>query len=46
MMVVGDYYTKVHTYYPNKNHMQIVKEMDAAGQTDNDIKSLKYPFKK
>ena len=46
MMVVGDYYNKVHTYYPNKNHMQIVKEMDAAAQTDNDIKSLKYPFKK
>ena len=45
-MIVEDYYNRVHVYYPNKNHIQILKEMDVAGQTNNDIKLLKYPFKK
>ena len=45
-IVVDDFYNKVNEYYPNKNHEQILKELNDTWQIDNDIKDLKYPFRK
>lgn len=45
-IMVEDYYGKVYVYYPNKNHVKILKELNDTWQIDNDIKDLKYPFRK
>lgn len=45
-IMMEDFYNKVHIYYPNKNHEQILKELDDTWQINNDIKNLKYPFRK
>lgn len=45
-MTVKEYYDDVSGYYPNKNWTHIVQELDVLGQSDIDIKLLKYPFKK
>ena len=45
-IMVEDFYGKVYVYYPNKNHEQILKELNDTWQIDNDIKDLKYPFRK
>lgn len=45
-ITVGDYYTKVHEYYPNKNHDRILKELEKTWQIDDNIVDLRYPFKK
>lgn len=45
-MTVKEYYDDVSGYYPNKNWTHIVQELDALGQSNIDIKLLKYPFKK
>lgn len=45
-IMVEDYYGKVYIYYPNKNHVQILNELNNTWQIDNDMKDLKYPFKK
>jgi len=45
-MTVRSYYDSVSSYYPNKNSNAVVSELNASGQSYNDIKRLKYPFKK
>jgi hypothetical protein len=45
-MKVGDYYNRVVNYYPNKYSGEIMKDLDNLWLKDQDIKNLKYPFKK
>jgi hypothetical protein len=45
-MTVGEYYNSVNKYYPNKNHNQILNELERMWQLDNNMVNLKYPFKK
>lgn len=44
-MKIGDYYNSVINYYPNKHSAKIMKDLDKLWLKDQDIKSLKYPFK-
>jgi len=43
-MKVGDYYSDIVTYYPNKHSDNIKRELEILWIADKDIKSLKYPF--
>lgn len=45
-ITVGDYYSSVHGYYPNKNHERILSELDGTWQIDDNIVDLIYPFRK
>ena len=45
-MTIRDYYNSVHKYYPNKNHNQLLNELNKTWQLDNNMTTLKYPFKK
>ena len=44
-MKVGKFYDTVNGYYPNQNYNNIKSELDKRWLKDQDIKSLKYPFK-
>ncbi len=45
-ITVKEYYEDISGYYPNKNWMHITQELDESWQANNDMKNLKYPFKK
>ena len=45
-ITLKDYYTAVHKYYPNKNHAKILEELEKTWKFGEDIRNLKYPFKK
>lgn len=45
-ITLRDYYTAVHKYYPNKNHAKILEELEKTWKFDEDIRNVKYPFKK
>ena len=45
-ITLRDYYTAVHKYYPNKNHVKILEELENTWKFDEDVRYLKYPFKK
>lgn len=44
-ITVRNYYASVHKYYPNKNHDQVLNELNKTWQLDDNIIMLKYPFK-
>ena len=45
-MKVWDYYDDISSYYPNKYHINIKKQLNNLWLTNQDIKNLKYPFNK
>lgn len=45
-MTVRNYYNSVHKYYPNKNHNQLLNELNKTWQLDDNMIVLKYPFKR
>ena len=45
-ITLRDYYTAVHKYYPNKHHVKILEELEKTWKFDEDVRNLKYPFKK
>ena len=45
-ITLRDYYTAVYKYYPNKNHVKILEELEKTWKLDEDVRNLKYPFKK
>ncbi len=45
-ITVKEYYEDISGYYPNKNWMHITQELDESWLANNDMKNLKYPFKK
>ena len=44
-MNINEYYKSVSKQYPNKHSEQVFQELKDSWQWENDIKTLKYPFK-
>jgi len=45
-MKIWDFYNSINSYYPNKHHINIMKQLNNLWLTNQDIKNLKYPFNK
>ena len=39
---IGEYYSNISKYFPNKNWNHVLQELDASGQSSLDIKKFKY----